>query len=291
MPYIRIERWGETYRLVELFNASDERPPPQPTVHEDSPNEEELHLMEEFTELRPGAEDAKKAERFLSSIIRARSKVREYALCQHWEYFATFTLADEKQDRFDIRGFIKDLGNWIQNYNKKYHCKLQYLIIPELHKNGAWHAHGLLRNVSPDSLIKNEYGYLDMPYYKKRFGFISLSKVKSHEKCASYVTKYISKDVQATAAHLQPGQHLYYASRGLAVKEVLWVASTPQHIQGGFKNEYGIFKWVKKEEALDYIRNDARSREEVLSHQREGQGHTDVDSIHANEPDSGSRTG
>jgi hypothetical protein len=260
---VRIEKWGDSYRLVELFNPTPDGTSKQPDVHERSPNEEDLHYMEEF--YKPEEEgEATQAARFQSSIIRARSRVRELALCQHWDYFATFTLAEKKQDRFDLSGFIKDLGNWIRNYRKKYGSQLQYLIIPEQHKDGAWHAHGLLRNVAPDSLVKNEHGYLDMPYYRARFGYISLSKVKSHERCASYITKYISKDVEATADHMKKGQHLFYSSRGLAGKEILWVVTCPGHIQGGFKNEYGIFKWVKFEEVRHIIERDVRHREKVL---------------------------
>lgn len=264
MPVVRIEKWGDNYRLCELFCNNVHSPSqPQDHVAEHSKNEEELHYMEEF--YKPDEEgDNIKSIRFMSSIIRARSRVRELALCQQWEYFITLTLDENKQDRFDIAAYIKALGNWIQNYNKKYKCKLQYLIIPEQHKNGAWHAHGLLRGVAPDSLCKNEHGYLDLPYYRKRFGYISLGRVKSHERCASYITKYISKDVQSTSEHMKKGAHLFYASRGLQGKEILWVATTPQHLQGGFKNEYGIFKWVKWGEVQRLIEADVHHRGEIL---------------------------
>lgn len=268
MPVVRIEKWGDSYRLSELFSNNSDSAPPQPVVHEPSKNEEELHYMEEF--YRPdNAEEIEEKGRFLSSIIRARSRVRELAMCQHWEYFVTLTLDETKQDRFDIADYIKKLGYWIQNYNKKFGTKLQYLIIPEQHKDGAWHAHGLLRGVAPDSLCKNEHGYLDLPYYRNRFGYISLGRVKSHERCASYITKYISKDVKSTSEHMKKGAHLFYASRGLKGKEILWVATTPQHIQGGFKNEYGIFKWVKWNEARRLLEADVYHRGAVL-HNRQG---------------------
>lgn len=267
MATVRVEKWGDSYRLVELFSQNTDSKNKQPEVHERSPNEEDLYYMEEFYTPEEEGETTQ-AARFQSSIIRARSRVRELALCQHWDYFATFTLSEKKQDRFDLRGFIRDLGNWIRNYRKKYGSQLQYLIIPEQHKNGAWHAHGLLRNVAPESLVKNEHGYMDMPYYRARFGYISLSKVKNHERCASYITKYISKDVTATAGHMEKGQHLFYASRGLAGKETLWVVTCPGHIQGGFKNEYGIYKWVKFEEVRTIIERDVRHREKVLHSER-----------------------
>lgn len=258
MGVVRVEKWGDSYRLVELFRSVDNKSTDkQPKVHARG-RAEDVALFEQLT-----ADCGGGVSRFMSSIVRARSRVRELALCSKWDYFATFTLSEEKQDRFDIKSYIKDLGNWIQNYNKKYHCKLQYLIIPEQHKNGAWHAHGLLRGLAPDSLCKNEHGYLDLPYYRNRFGYISLSKVKSHERCASYVTKYISKDVTATAAQLGAGAHLYYSSRGLPGKQVIWQYSG--HINGGFRNEYGIYKWTNWDEIQRTIRNDAKTRTKLLS--------------------------
>ena len=282
MPVVRIEKWGDNYRLSELFSYDSDSALPQPIVHEPSKNEEELHYMEEFYKPE-NAEEIEKQGRFLSSVVRARSRVRELAMCQHWEYFATLTLDETKQDRFDIADYIKKLGYWIQNYNKKYGVKLQYLIIPEQHKNGAWHAHGLLRGVAPDSLCKNEHGYLDLPYYRNRFGYISLGRVKSHERCASYITKYISKDVKSTSDHMKKGAHLFYASRGLKGKEILWVATTPQHIQGGFKNEYGIFKWVKWDEARRYIESDVHHRGEILHNRQGDTGQASLDCWGGNE--------
>lgn len=277
MPVVRIEKWGDSYRLSELFAYDTDSAPPQPVVHEPSKNEEDLHYMEEF--YRPdNAEEIEEKGRFLSSVIRARSRVRELAMCQHWEYFVTLTLDETKQDRFDISDYIKKLGYWIQNYNRKYGVKLQYLIIPEQHKNGAWHAHGLLRGVAPDSLCKNEHGYLDLPYYRNRFGYISLGRVKSHERCASYITKYISKDVKSTSEHMKKGAHLFYASRGLKGKEILWVATTPQHIQGGFKNEHGIFKWVKWDEARRLIEADVHHRGTILHNRQGDEGQASRDS-------------
>lgn len=36
---------------------------------------------------------------------------------------------------YDIDGYVRDLGVWIGNYNKKYGVKLRYVLIPEQHKD------------------------------------------------------------------------------------------------------------------------------------------------------------
>lgn len=228
---VRIELYGESVRIIGIKKTSPERCWGSPFTGEES----------------GAAAIARGYDRMDNNICRARGKVREYGLCNDWDYFATFTLNAEKQDRFDLSQWVKDFGNWIQNYKKKYRCtEFAYLIIPEQHKSGAWHAHGLLRGLAPESLVKNEHGYLDLPYYAKRFGYISLDPVKDKRKCASYITKYVSKDARATARALRAGQHLYYQSRGLKGKEIL------EEWEGDFdsewENDFVKIKWMTLDE-------------------------------------------
>lgn len=148
-----------------------------------------------------------------NNISRARGRVFELAMCNEWQYFCTLTLNEDNIDRYNLNLAVKRFGEWVGNYNKKYHTKLKYLLVPEQHKDGAWHFHGLLNNISSDSLVKNMYGYLDLPFFVKRFGFISLSPIRDHNRTANYITKYVTKTMTATSVELN--KHLFYASRGL----------------------------------------------------------------------------
>lgn len=148
-----------------------------------------------------------------NNISRAKNRVFELAMCNDWQYFVTLTLNDLNIDRFNLNEAVKRFGEWVGNYNKKFNTKLKYLLVPEQHKNGAWHFHGLFSGIAPDSLIKNNYGYLDIPYFVHRFGFVSLSPIKDHNRTASYITKYVTKDM--TANNVDKNKHLFYASRGL----------------------------------------------------------------------------
>lgn len=248
MKICRVEKWGDVWRLVAFRNAPSTRQRDQPRVHKVSHEDEG-----EFWERKWQEEEEDAERRFDSSISRARSRVRELAYCNSWDYFATFTLAEEKQDRFDLRQFVKDFGNWIGNYNKKYKCSLKYIIIPERHKSGAWHAHGLLSGLAPDSLIINEHGYLDLPYYRARFGFISLSRIRDNKKTANYVTKYITKDSAATADTMQKNAHLFYASRGLKGRDILWQGASK--FDGGYNNLWCTVKYTSSwDEVTEVIR-------------------------------------
>lgn len=244
MSIVRLEKFGDTYRLVKfLCSPIRKNKRSAPTVHTKVMSEED------FVDFCYEEEEYKERLRFDSSITRSRSRVRELALCNKWEYFCTLTLCDEKQDRFELRQFTHDLGNWIGNYNRTFSCKLRYLIIPEQHKNGAWHAHGLLDGISPDSLVLNEHGYLDLPYYRKRFGYISLSPVKDKQKCASYITKYITKDIDTISSIVGSHNHLFYASRGLKGREVVCQTSL-YDFEPDYVNEFVGIKYLNEYEAV-----------------------------------------
>jgi hypothetical protein len=69
--------------------------------------------------------------------------------------------------------------------------------------------------VHPKKLI--DYGYGNWPAYSKKFGFVSLGKIRDQYSTILYTLKYISKDVEALRS--MKGQHLYFASRPLKMAE------------------------------------------------------------------------
>lgn len=183
-------------------------------------------------------------EKLANNISRARSRVLEIALCNPWEWFCTLTIDGEKQDRSDLDGFIRDLGVWIGNFNKKYRCSMKYILVPELHKDGvSWHMHGLLHNVPDEALVRNEFGYLDIPYYRNRFGYISLSAVKDHERVSRYITKYISKSMSSRVA--DKAKHLFYSSKGLNGRVLDYECAHMPVADGAFEGEYTVSKWFR----------------------------------------------
>ena len=163
-----------------------------------------------------------------NSISRARQKIYEYAYCNDWDYFFTGTLDQKKYNRQDLPKFHKDLCRWFYDYRRKTGQKISFLLIPEPHKDGAWHMHGLLSGIPSDrteefkkgtALYRNKDGYVNWPDYAKKFGFVSLGAVRSAEAVSSYITKYITKSIAALSKQL--GAHLYYCSRGLATAQVI----------------------------------------------------------------------
>ena len=54
-----------------------------------------------------------------NNLSRTKSTVRELALCNTWDYFCTFTLSPDKQNRYDLEALVKEIGEFIHNYNRK----------------------------------------------------------------------------------------------------------------------------------------------------------------------------
>lgn len=153
-------------------------------------------------------------EKLDNNISRAKAKVKEYGLCNDFEYFVTLTINSKKYDREDLKKYYKDLGEFLRNYKKNHGSKIEYVLIPELHEDKkSWHMHGLIKGILPKHLTKNKYGYLDWDQYSKKFGYMSIDKIKDKDKVCSYITKYINKSMKETIKGLNA--HMYYNSNGL----------------------------------------------------------------------------
>lgn len=192
-------------------------------------------------------------EKLSNNISRAKSSVLEISLCNPWDYFVTLTLDKNKYDRYNLNGYVKDLGQFIRDQRKKYNTDIKYLLIPEQHRDGAWHIHGFLYGLKSKMLKENAYGYLDWIDYTCKFGYCSIDKIKDKNKASSYITKYISKDFSKGVLKLNA--KMYYCSRGLKRAELIekgllnGTLSNPDYV-----GEYATIKWFDTlDTALDYV--------------------------------------
>lgn len=181
-------------------------------------------------------------DKLLNNLVRAKSKVFEYAMCNDFDYFLTLTLDSTKYDRNNLNQYIKDLGQLIRNYRRKYQVNIQYILIPEQHKNGAWHMHGLIKGIPGEHLSVNSNGYMDWKIYSDKFGYLSIQPVKSKEAVAKYITKYIVKTLDVGGGVTEKNKKLYYASRGLdvsqKVREGTLTSRQLEKIPFEYENEY-----------------------------------------------------
>ena len=140
----------------------------------------------------------------------------------------------ERRDRENLKDYRKALAMLVRNLNRERSEKIKYLLIPERHKKGGWHLHGLFQGLTESDLvafkvsdripekmkkaIKNGEKLFNFPRYAKKFGFCSISEIKNNTAAAVYITKYITKDIAAFKR--QNGEHLFFASQGLKGREV-----------------------------------------------------------------------
>ena len=178
-------------------------------------------------------------KRYSNNLCRARNKIFEYCICNDFEFFVTLTINQNKYDRFNLKSYYKDFSQFIRDYRKKYNLDIQYLFVPEQHKNGAWHLHGVIKGI-PESHFKiNSNGFLDWEVYKNRFGFISLDKIRNNEACSVYMSKYITKDFYKNTK-IHKNNKLYYCSRGLKTAEIVFKGNIDFDLLSfpNFENDY-----------------------------------------------------
>lgn len=192
--------------------------------------------------------NSKNENKLKNNIIRARTTVQDLILCNDFQYFCTFTVSPEKYDRYDLKTIYKAFAKFIQNYNRLCDTKVSYIIIPEHHKNGAWHFHGVMSGIRQKDLTINQNGYLDWTSYSKRFGYMSLSPIRSLEKVSSYIQKYITKDLSNTVTQL--GGHTFYASKGLKRPDTVFIgiANLRHGVEWDYEHPEGYCKFKTIEE-------------------------------------------
>lgn len=81
------------------------------------------------------------------AIRRARRRVRDLALSNTFDYFVTLTLDPARVDRYDPAEVGSKLRRWLSNQVQR--KGLRYILVPELHQDGAIHFHGFFNAALP----------------------------------------------------------------------------------------------------------------------------------------------
>lgn len=149
------------------------------------------------------------------SLKRAKERIFDIAYINDFKYFFTLTLNKEKINRYDVKGFMKKLRSWLNNKKQKYY--FDYILVPEYHKDGAIHVHGLLTDTNMpmiDSGKRTSKGQVIYNCPDWKYGFTTFIPVykavnDSNIKLAHYITKYMTKDVHKIFGKF------YWSSKGL----------------------------------------------------------------------------
>lgn len=132
----------------------------------------------------------------LRAARRAKRRVYDLAACNSFDVFFTLTLNKEEIDRYDYKAAVRKLTYWLDNRVRR--RGLRYLMVPELHKDGAVHFHGLANS---EALKLVDSGHKDKKNGKIiyhvadwKLGFTTAEKLTGeYSAVCHYIAKYVTK--------------------------------------------------------------------------------------------------
>lgn len=189
----RVDQNGEVYRGV-AFSV--------PLIRKGE-REKECPKGVKSPSLGVGSEDNKNKER---AIRRAKSSIRDYVKTNvDLSYFVTYTLDPKIMDRYDSVAIYAKVRDWLANSVKRKGFK--YILVPEKHKDGAWHFHGFV-----NFPLEWGYGYSSCRCIAPIVGgapsiSVSSSSIvsgippistssSSKDKCINYIVSYVKKNME-----------------------------------------------------------------------------------------------
>ena len=176
-----------------------------------------------------------------ASLRRTKIAMNMLLEMNDFDWFATLTFDKEKIDRTNDEEVFNAYKKYIDNTKKKF-PSLGYMCIPERHEDKCIHFHLLINGMTPKQLglvnsgkvccswatLKNKIAskeYFErtkheheltetdgLPVYNITtfpFGYTTVTKIASRERCNSYVKKYVEKALGSTEIFKK---RFYYSS-------------------------------------------------------------------------------
>lgn len=213
------------------------------------------------------------------SLARSISHIKDLALCNDFEFFATWTVNSQLCDRFTLDKVVESMKKDLKAYQRKFK-DFKYLYVIEKHEKGSFHFHGFIKGVPESEFIlytKDDYDlekgnklpvYLikaiekgekiyHINFFDERKGYNTFSKIKSKMGSAFYILKYIGKDPVRTSEN-----QIYFRSRGLKmpiVEELQINNNILNFIKDyGHSNDFGYYldfdyKLLPEDKKLDFV--------------------------------------
>lgn len=190
------------------------------------------------------------------SAQRTKRQIIDYGLSNKWSYMVTITIDSQKKDRYQYDKTTKQLLKFLKNYKQNHDSNLKYIIVPEQHKDGAIHYHGLIQ-ISDKHLTFKKQRQLAFIYEHsillKSFGFNEFTKIYNHTEFVTYyISKYITKSLTErftsqrfyASLNLDQPKKTYYTDLDIP----LWLWS----IAPDYENQF-IKKWNLDQETLKLL--------------------------------------
>ncbi len=193
----------------------------------------------------PAPSDQTQEERTRRQLYAIRRRIKGYALANDFKWFATLTFDPGKVNSLDYGAAKATLLRWCRRTRDR-HGKFDYLLIPELHKSGAVHFHGLLGDVpagfeqaanprTGKPIIRHgrqAYNLTDWEY-----GFSDCEPIEDRERAASYITKYVTSALLTDKEMYNKKR--YFNSQGLKKPTVTYEMRDNTEL-GRFTPNFGV---------------------------------------------------
>lgn len=166
-----------------------------------------------FDTLEDGLE-LRKSESLRISLSRTKNMIYHLARSNVWDFFVTLTVAPSARiDRYDFKNVSVKVRKWFNNLKNNKCSEMYYLIVPERHKDGAWHFHALIGGCNGLSFVDSgkvdKSGNTIYNFENWKFGFSTATKVVDTSKVSGYIAKYVTK----TLCQWTSGQQRYWVSK------------------------------------------------------------------------------
>lgn len=148
------------------------------------------------------------------SLNRSKNKIFYYSRSNNWDngYFCTLTIDPQKYDSYSYE-VVSDLIRKFTKNIREYDSSAYGLFVPELHKSGRFHFHGLIAGIDLEKENYIKYSGHDFNGEKIynfikgwKYGFSNVTKVKNSQAVEKYVTKYTTKELLNNTLY----QHRYF---------------------------------------------------------------------------------
>lgn len=179
--------------------------------------------LSEKSDRTPEEQAERDADNLDRARRRARTAVRDLALCNEFEWFVTLTLDRRKIDRYDVKEVIRKGSQWLSNAVRR--RGLRYVLIPEHHKDGAIHFHGFMSGdlgaVNSGHRDKQGHEIFNLAAWPLGHS-AAIRPYGDYHKAVAYCCKYIGKQGEKI------GGRWYYSGGDLQRPFVEYVGIAPE---------------------------------------------------------------
>jgi len=168
------------------------------------------------------------------SIRRTRSTINDLLACNRFDLWCTFTFNPDLHNRYDLKHCKSVMSLWLARRQRQDNG-FAYLVVPELHKDGALHFHALIRGYNGTLKATRAKTKTNQTIYKitgYRGGRSNAVKLDdNYDAIAGYLQKYITKDMP-----LMFGQKRYWTSTNLTKPTTTLNGVSKFHLMNIVKN-------------------------------------------------------